>query len=374
MKVLVLSCNTGGGHNSAARAVIDALNDENIPCEMLDFLSLASERVSKIVSDAYIGMTKHIPYLFYGIYTLGEKISSPKRKSPVYGVLKGMGKNLAKYIDDNNFDVVVSTHIFAQETLTYMKKKGNLNAKTIFVLTDYTCIPFTEEVECDYCIIPHEDLKEEFVSRGVDADHILTWGIPVGKSYLNSTEQKIAKRELGLDVKKPMFLIMSGSMGFGNVNKIADKLLETNGLNGEIVIICGNNKKQKEKLEKEYRENTNIHIVGFTGQASLYMDACDVLFTKPGGLTSTEAAVKNVPLIHTKPIPGCETKNAQFFSSLGMSYYEDSIDDQVDLAIKLASDKKVRDNMKKQQKENTNPNVAKQIVELIKQITNKSKN
>lgn len=373
MKVLVLSCNTGGGHNSAARAVMDALMDEKIPCEMLDFLSLASERVSKIVSDAYIGMTKHIPYLFYGIYTLGEKISSPNHKSPVYGVLKGLSKNLAKYIDDNNFDVVVSTHIFACETLTYLKKKGKLNAKTIFILTDYTCIPFTEEVECDYCIIPHEDLKEEFVKRGVNEEHILTWGIPVGKSYLNSTEQNQAKKELGLDIKKPMFLIMSGSMGFGNVNQIADKLLQANGDTANIVIICGNNKKQKEKLEKEYEQCGNIQVIGFTQQASLYMDACDVLFTKPGGLTSTEAAVKNVPLIHTKPIPGCETKNAKFFSSLGMSYYEDNVEEQVDLAIKLASDKKVREEMKKQQRENTNPNVAKQIVELIKQITVKEK-
>ena len=49
------------------------------------------------------------------------------------------------------------------------------------------------------------------------------------------------------------------------------------------------------------------------------MAAADVLFTKPGGLSSTEAAVRRVPLVHTDPIPGCETKNRAFFVSRGMS-------------------------------------------------------
>ena len=43
------------------------------------------------------------------------------------------------------------------------------------------------------------------------------------------------------------------------------------------------------------------------------MDACDIILTKPGGLSSTEALVKGIPIVHTSPIPGCETENADFF-------------------------------------------------------------
>lgn len=369
MKVLVLSCNTGGGHNSAARAVIDALNDEKISCEMLDFLSLASQRVSKIVSNTYSGMTTHIPSLFHGIYQIGEVVSSPKYKSPVYAVLMSLGNKLLKYINDNKFDVVVTTHIFAAETLTYLKRKGKIDVKSIFVLTDYTVHPFTEELECDYCVIAHEDMMEECLERGVKKELILPWGIPVGKKYLEGISQEEAKLKLELDINKPMFLIMAGSMGYGNLGELAAKLIDKSNNNAHVIVICGKNEKQKERLQKEFENVDNVTIIGFTDQAPLYMDACDVIFSKPGGLTSTESAVKNIPLIHTKPIPGCETKNAEFFSSRGMSFYDDDVDKEVEMAIKLANNKRTRDTMKKHQRENTNPNAAKQIVNLIKEIT-----
>ena len=368
MKVLVLSCNTGGGHNSAARAVMDALNEEQISCEMLDFLSLASQRVSKIVSNTYSGMTTHMTSLWHGIYQLGGAVSSPKRKSPVYAVLTSLGGKLLKYINENDFDLVVTTHIFAAETLTYLKRKRKLNIKTIFILTDYTPYPFTEELECDYCIVANDEVKKECIKKGVKEDIIYPWGIPVGQRYLETMDQKEAKEKLNLDVNKPMFLIMAGSMGFGNLGDIAKKLVIASNGNAQVIVVCGRNEKQKEKLQKQFENDEHVTIIGFTDQAPLYMNACDVIFTKPGGLTSTEAAVKNIPLIHTKPIPGCETQNAIFFSSRGMSYYSENIDEEIEYAVKLANDKKTRDMMKKCQKANTNPLAAKQIVNLIKDI------
>lgn len=63
--------------------------------------------------------------------------------------------------------------------------------------------------------------------------------------------------------------------------------------NGEhIVIICGNNAKIERILRKEFHFNKRVHIIGYTNHVSLFMDACDVIYTKPGGLTSTESLVK----------------------------------------------------------------------------------
>ena len=84
----------------------------------------------------------------------------------------------------------------------------------------------------------------------------------------------------------------------------------------EIIVICGNNKKIFQKMKKDYQHHENIHIVGQTKQMSLYMKACDILYTKPGGLTSTEAAVSGIPIVHTSPIPGCETENKKFFCEI----------------------------------------------------------
>ena len=81
------------------------------------------------------------------------------------------------------------------------------------------------------------------------------------------------------------------------------------------------------------------------------MDACDVLFTKPGGLTSTEAAVRGIPLIHTNPIPGCETQNARFFSARGLSFYDEDPVREAEAAIRLAHDGEARARMLKAQRE-----------------------
>ena len=103
----------------------------------------------------------------------------------------------------------------------------------------------------------------------------------------------------------------------------------------------------------------------FTREVPLYMDACDLLFTKPGGLTSTEAAVKNIPLIHTNPIPGCETMNAKFFAQRGMSIYETSVAGQVDAALELLRSEEKKTGMLRAQKYGIPADACERICDLI---------
>ena len=93
--------------------------------------------------------------------------------------------------------------------------------------------------------------------------------------------------------------------------------------------ICGANKKLYHILTGEFGRSANVRIVGYTEHIAAYMDACDVLYTKPGGLTSTEAAVKGIPIVHTTPIPGCETRNREFFSVRGLSVTSDKFYGQI---------------------------------------------
>ena len=66
-----------------------------------------------------------------------------------------------------DFDIVLTPHLYPAETMTYMKKKKLLHMPAVAVGTDYTCIPFWEETNLDYYVIPHEDLIPEYVKRGV---------------------------------------------------------------------------------------------------------------------------------------------------------------------------------------------------------------
>lgn len=369
MKILILSCNTGEGHNSAGKAVKEAAELKGHTVEMMDMFLLSGKNTSHAVADAYVGIVKHIPFFFGFIYKLGMLISSSKRKSPVYYANALLGRKLAKYIDDNNFDAVVTPHLYPAETLTYMKKKGLLRVPAIAIGTDYTCIPFWEETNLDYYVIPHKSLIPEYVKRGVPAEKLLPYGIPVSQAFCKESSKEYARKKLRLPLNVPMFLVMSGSMGFGKLAVFAAELA-LRCHNGEhIVIICGNNTRIKRILRKEFRFNKRVHIIGYTNHVSLFMDACDVIYTKPGGLTSTESLVKNIPIVHTSPIPGCESANLEFFGARHLSVSSRRLSKQIELGKKLIENDSLRNQILEAQRIERKPAAAMQIVELLERLT-----
>lgn len=374
MKVLILSCNTGEGHNVAGKAMKEALEKEGHKAVMLDYMKLSSDRTSKVVGGAYINIAKYTPHFFYLIYKAALKISSDKIKSPVYYANSLMAKHLEKYLEKNKFDIILMPHLFPAETMTYMKKKKMINEKTITISTDYTCIPFWEETECDAYVIPHERMMDEYIQRGIPKEKLYPLGIPVRQDFYVKEEMRKAKRELNLNIDKPMYLIMSGSMGFGKIQLFTIELNRQCKNGEQIVVICGNNKKLKCLLEKEFKNKININIIGYTDKISTYMDAADVVYTKPGGLTSTEVIVKNRPLVHTAPIPGCETKNMEFFIEKGMALHSKKIADQIEQGKKLLYNHELRNNMLKNQRENAKLNAAKDIIKLMYNLINKEDN
>lgn len=368
MRVLVLSCNTGEGHNTAGKAVVEAVQAAGHEAVMLDIMLLAGKRTSRIVGGLYVEIVKHVPGFFHLLYKAAGKISSSRRKSPVYYANTLMTKRLERYLKKNEFDVIVTPHLFAAETLTHMKRKGTLEQKTVAIATDYTCIPFWEETECDYYILPHKDLIEEDAEKGMDREKLLPYGIPVKRSFLEKEDKVTARKKCRLPEEGIIYLVMSGSMGFGKIHLFVARLALKCRKGEQIVIICGNNRRLKSILKTEFRWNENIHVLGYTDRISEYMDACDVLFTKPGGLTSTEAAVKNIGIVHTAPIPGCETKNRDFFVEKKMSMASDTIRGQIAAGQKLAEDPAFLEKMREAQRKNINPKAGEEITELLLRI------
>lgn len=364
MKVLILSCNTGEGHNSAGKAIAEQFEDNGIYCEMKDALSFASERVSKIVCNLYINISLHTPKLFGWVYSAGEAISSPKFRSPVYYANKEYAFALGEYINENGFDTIICPHLFPCEALTALKRKNKLSANIYAVSTDYSCCPFFEEVAVNHYFIPHDDLTNEFAERGIPYRQLIPTGIPVSKKFLEKTDKHEARNILGLPQEPKIVIIMTGSMGFGQIEKMVLQLNQKAPDLG-IVVLAGNNEELKQSLRNQFNGNSLVSIVDFTKQVSLYMDACDVIFTKPGGLSSTEAAVKNIPIIHTKPIPGCETQNAVFYEKKGLSIIGKDIDTAIESAIEICYNDKKYQAMKKAQQKEINPYAAEDIFNFV---------
>lgn len=370
MKVLILSCNTGGGHNTAARAVSQALTDKKIESKIVDALSFSSQLASDLVCNSYLDMVKYTPRLFGEIYNLGEHIATPnaknsKIKSPVYLVNKIYADELKEYIEKNEFTTVVCTHIFPAEAVTYLKRKRKISTKNFFVVTDYSCTPLLEETELDCIFIPQKDLIQEFINRGIKKEKLNPTGIPVSKNFAYSEEKKISRAKLGIPGNDKVFLVMSGSMGYGDSVETSRFLLKQGNKNTKVIVLTANNDELKKKLESIFSSDERLITVPFTDKVELFMNASDILLTKPGGLSTTEAAVKNIPIIHTSPIPGCETLNAEYFSEHNMSIISSNSEKAATMAWQLINDEFRMNQMIEAQKHYINKNASIDIANTI---------
>jgi processive 1,2-diacylglycerol beta-glucosyltransferase len=163
--------------------------------------------------------------------------------------------------------------------------------------------------------------------------------------------------------------MMGGSMGFGDIEEMVRCLWKRCRQYDRIICVCGNNKKQKRKLDKIYSGSSTVLTIGYSDRIPLLMDACDVLFTKPGGLTSTEALNQGIPIIHTAPIKGIEDKNAIFFNERGMSFTSPYSGDMAEYAFRLCEEENCRNEMLESQKHNRLGNAAQNILTIIKEMT-----
>lgn len=369
MNILILSCNTGEGHNYAGKALKECIVSHGDTAELVDIMLLAGKRISRLVGGSYVGIVTHAPGFFQLLYKAGTLVSSKKRKSPVYYANTLLAEPLKKYLDAHSYDAIVTVHLFAAETLTYMKQKGILRQKVIAVETDYTCIPFWEETNCDAYIIPHPSLAQEFEEKGLPASKLKSYGIPVRKSFSEKGKKSYARQICRIPEAAHVYLIMSGSMGFGKIPFFVAELLKTLSPDEYIIVICGNNKRLRKILQKSFHNYDNIRILGYTEHISAYMDASDVLFTKPGGLTSTEAAVKEIPIVHTRPIPGCETKNLEFFTTHGLSLTSRKFYGQIRAGQNLIRDEELKKSMCAAQKRVIPKDAAEKTYQLLRSFT-----
>lgn len=378
MEALILSCGTGGGHDSAAQAIAEQMKDNGYNVSFMDPFSLAGNNVASVVSNVYIKIVQKAPHLFGGIYLLGNIVRRIPVYSPVYWANSKAAVYVREYLSHNKFDVIIMSHLFPAEIMTYLKNIGIKLPLTVFIATDYTCIPFTEETSCDFYVIPSSHLKKEFEGRGVSPKRLLTFGIPVEKSFSQIENKSEILRRLGLDKRKKYLLLAGGSIGAGGLTSAITEVMNYLRIhkNYILIIICGNNKKLYNILKNKYRNNTQVSIIGHTDRMADYIKICEVYLSKPGGLSSTEAAVIGTPLIHISPIPGCENHNVKFFASHGMSLEVNKEEKCLTSALRYLEKKENSERMINRQRKYINRRAAEDIYRFIDNYlkSKKSKN
>lgn len=368
-RVLILSCSTGQGHNSCARAVKEYLDREHIDCTMADAFCFVSERFAGWVEKGHSFIYCHMPWLFRWGYEYSKKHPVLfQEKSLIHRILASGASRMYQYIEKGAFDTVICTHVLAAIMLTHVQKTFSLALKTALIMTDYTRHPGMEATDMQIYFIPDESLTEEFVEGGIPREKIVAAGIPVCKSFYKNVEKADAKRLLDIRTEHKHLLVMCGSMGCGPMEKMVRRLCQNLSEDMEVSVICGTNQKLQKKLERKYADTTNIHIAGYTKQMSLYMDSADLCLMKPGGLSITEAAVKKLPMAYINAVAGCEQYNIEYFVKKGGAVFTDSPEELADQCIRILQSEHKQKEMVKALQEYRKEDGAKKILESMEAL------
>lgn len=371
MKVLIFSISAGGGHSKAAESLKEyiTLYSPDSTVKVIDTLKYINPIIDKVIIGSYLKTIKITPSLFGKLYDYTESDYGLSIISAKFNEI--MTYRLLPLIEDFNPDIFIATHPFPTEMLSILKSKHKINNPIISILTDYAPHSSWLHPCIDAYIVSNEYMIPEMVSKGIPKNTIYPFGIPISKNFLINYSKEETLSEINFYPNKPTILVMGGSLGIGKISKIYENLLKIDE-DIQIIVIAGSNKKLYYEL-LSYRhsldKNQSSYIIGFTDKVNKYMQASDLLLTKPGGLTITESLISTIPLALFSPIPGQEEKNAEFLltNKLAVDLGDGSdtkniIEDLLKNKSKLAE---IRENQKKFSKPNVGQNIYNLMLKLI---------
>ena len=315
-KVLILTTSTGQGHNQAASSVAESFKNAGYEITKLDFLAKNNKFLNNIIVSGYEILASKFPTIYGFFYNITDKKLTNKLLKLLFFLGK---KKVSKLINEIKPDVIVATHALSISVISDLKKHG-LKTPFILIVTDFKAHYIYVDSYVDAYITGSDYTKQSLIDRNVNSNKIYPAGIPINsKFYTEVTSANDLKDDEYFNL-----LLMSGSLGLNTIFIVLKELIK-NPNKLRITVVCGKNNNLKNKLTKycsnNQFENKKLHILGFTKDISYLMDYCDVIISKPGGLTVTESIVKNIPLIIPFAIPGQENENIDFLTTKGYSIH-----------------------------------------------------
>jgi processive 1,2-diacylglycerol beta-glucosyltransferase len=285
--------------------------DPSIETQTVDSYKYAASVFSKVVADGYIGMVKTVPQVYSFIYDRAERATHvPKFRRLVS---QYTAANLRKLVNERKPDVVVCTHAFPCGVMAEYKRQFDADLPVVGIVTDFVVHPFWIYTNIDAYSVATPEMVTALASRGVLPERILLSGIPVdprfGEARLPVDQ---LRAELDLPRDRRIVLIMGGGVGIGPLDKMMRALGNVDVPLAAAVIVGNNKGLQRRVVAAAEHTAYPLRVFGFVNNVFDYMHASDVLLSKPGGLTSSEALAARIPMILVKPLPGQEERNTRY--------------------------------------------------------------
>lgn len=367
-KVLLLSASSGAGHVRAAEALAKAFEARgDCSVEHIDTIRYVSKLFQRIYEKAYISMVRRAPEMMGLLYDRTDRPWKHLRRRMAMDRLNT--QPMIRMLKKAQPDLCVATHFLPGEILAWLIAKKKLRARNAIVVTDYDVHAMWLCQTVDKYFVAMEESAEYLARIGVPREKLKVTGIPIDPLFAIPVEREAARQHLGLTPKGPILLIAAGGYGIGPMEQLVRELLDQQKP-WQIVAIAGRAEKTQRRLEEISRTAgrladgaVRLHPVGFTREMDKFMAAADLLVGKAGGLTTSEALARGLPMALIEPIPGQEERNADHLLEGGAAIRCNNLPAAAWKIASLLDDAERMAKMKRAASEMGRPKAAEEIAE-----------
>jgi processive 1,2-diacylglycerol beta-glucosyltransferase len=321
-RVLLLSASSGAGHVRAAEALEKAFATRgDCVVEHIDTIQYVSKLFQRLYDKAYISMVRRAPELMGVLYDRTDQPWQHRRRRLALDRLNTAP--MIRLLERVQPDLCVATHFLAAEIVAWLIAKRKLRARNAIVVTDYDVHAMWLCRTVDRYYVAIDEAREYLARIGVPREKLRVTGIPIDPLFARPWDRAETRRGLGLDPAASVVLVSAGGYGIGPVEQLVNDLLALERP-WQIVAIAGKAEKVRKRLEEISRGagkltggGPRLVPVGFTTDMDKYMASADILVGKAGGLTTSEALARALPMALIEPIPGQEERNADHLLEAG---------------------------------------------------------
>ena len=310
--ILILTASIGAGHTRAAEAIhaaIAARAGENVRISVVDFMARDVSVIHYLMKRVYLMMLRFVPNLYDVFFRFAGSAAGGGmvRSAFAWVMVRTMGRLIRSYRPD----LVVATHPFPEGAAALWRARYGGDFLLAALLTDYALHRIWLSRGVDTYFVATEAMAAQMAELGIDRSLVHVTGIPIARAERH-VNRAAAKERAGVPFELPALLLMGGGLGLGDIERTLCAL-ETS--QGRLAALAADARRAA---------RTSRHLIrvwDYTDEVPLLMRAADLLITKPGALTISEAFAAGLPLLLHDPIPGPETENAVYATRRGSAVW-----------------------------------------------------
>ena len=367
--ILILSATAGAGHVRAAEALVETAREYPVVVHHHDILDFTFPLFKKLYSDFYFAVVRKSPELWGYFYKQSGRRRGPAPKSPLLKLFDQFNyKKYIKLIDTLQPDAIVCTHFLPYLAISEQMRSPAWKIPVFSVPTDYDIHSLWISPDVTKFYAATDEVAWTLRAHGIREERVMVTGIPVMPQFGKRTGQAPARKELGLSAEAFTVMVLSGGYGIGVIDELVPSLAEFiagySRRRCQIVVVCGKNQKLYNTL-KRLRYSVPVKLYQYIPFVDRLMESADVLVTKSGGLTVSEALAKELPMIIFDPIPGQEGRNADYLTEHGAAVRASNFPNLHFKLKEMIDRPSLKASMAKRAKKIARPEAGKRILEDV---------